>query len=150
MGRHGHAPAGHGERPAHRPESASRPARASGVDAGRVRVLGAGQARIVVPRGAAGTPAPVGTAQVASGPAPVAAPLPAPASAEPTVVGQLVDAMPAVPDWYGTPSLDERSFPALVLAMLGLFVLITGRGDRRDPKLVRADLDARGREVGFS
>lgn len=113
-------------------------------------MLSAGQVRLVPWRegGAAPAPAiPSAPALAPSAPATVEA---TPAQPHRAAAPQVVGAMPPVPDWHGIPSLDEPAFPALVLVLLGLFVLITGRGDRRDPKLVRADLDAREREVGFS
>lgn len=83
---------------------------------------------------------------------------PLPAAEPPPVVAQVVVPVPDLPEWSARlsplptrpPALDEPGFPALVLAMLALFVVITGRGDRRDPKLVRAELDADSHEVGFS
>lgn len=86
-------------------------------------------------------------------PVPAAVPVPVPvvsAPARPALLEHVVDATPAVPGWVGGPALDEPAFPALVLVLLALFVVVTGRGDRRDPKLVRADLHGRDRAVGFS
>lgn len=135
-----------GHRPQATPDRRVAPApTSSAVPGDRDPVLSTGNARLVPWRagGAALVPAVPSSA-------PDATAVLDPAEPARGVVSQVVGAMPPVPDWPGIPSLDESAFPTLALVLLGLFVVITGRGDRRDPKLVRADLDARGHEVGFS
>ena len=93
----------------------------------------------------------VGPQQLVGPLAPVVAQLDPPMLASPTFVERIVERFPDIPTLPARPSLiDDPAFPLALVALLGLFLAITGRGDRRDPKLTKAELDARGREIGFS
>lgn len=79
------------------------------------------------------------------------APLDAPTLATPTFVERVIDRFPDIPPLpVGPPLVEDPAFPLVIVGALALFVAITSRGDRRDPKLIRAELDARDREIGFS
>lgn len=100
---------------------------------------------MAVPAGPQAVPPAVPPAIVATS-APLGPRLPA----TPTFVERIVERFPDIPPLPARPLVEEPAFPLVVVGAVALFVAITGRGDRRDPKLTRAVLDARDRGIGFS
>lgn len=113
-----------------------------------IRTLSNGRTGITTSLGSAAAE-PAGSAPAAGAETEVTPP-PDPAS-DGALGPPLLGAGPAPSRWAPfVPALDEPAFPAVLLAALGLFLALFGRGDRRDPKLVEAVVDDRAKDVDFS
>jgi hypothetical protein len=83
---------------------------------------------------------------------PVAVEVPAPVFVPaPSIVADAFAQLPSLPSRKRlVQSVHSPEFPILLGALLAAFLVLFGRGDRRDPKLARSAVDGRAEDIGFS